>query len=552
VEDFRVLQLSDNSVILGCDWLKKHNPVAFDFHKKIFTMHKFGRYPVTFPTCTAQQQVIEISAEKMDKLLSKNCSGFIIQLNTLSASSDSNTEQLPEISQLLMQFSDVFAEPTELPPHRSCDHSIHLKDGAIPPALRPYRVPHRQKSEVEKQIQELLSKKLIRTSQSAYASPIILVNKKDSSQRLCVDFRKLNAQTVKNKFPIPIIEDLLDELHGAQVFSKLDLRSGYHQIRMRPEDIHKTAFRTFCGHFEYLVMPFGLSNAPATFQALMNDIFKNYLRNFVLVFFDDILVYSPDLQTHLSHLSTVLHLLRANNLYAKQSKCVFAVPQVEYLGHVISGQGVATDPKKIAAIAAWQSPASVTQLRSFLGLSGYYRRFISGYSLICRPLHDLLKKGLYTWQPEHENAFQTLKQALTTAPVLALPNFSEPFILETDASGSGLGAVLMQKGRAIAYYSTALGPRNAALSVYEKEALAILESLKRWRHYFLGGKLIIRSDHQSLKFITDQRVSEGIQHKLMLKLLEHDYSVEYKKGSANRAADALSRQYSAVNTISVV
>jgi hypothetical protein len=183
---------------------------------------------------------------------------------------------------------------------------------------------------------------------------------------------------------------------------------------------------------------------------------------------------------------------------------------VEYLGHAISGKGVATDPKKIAAIAAWQSPVSVTQLRSFLGLSGYYRRFISGYSLIYRPLHDLLKKGTYTWQPQHEHAFQTLKKVLTTATVLALPNFSEPFILETDVSGSGLGAVLMQKGRAIAYYSTALGPCNAALSVYEKEALAILESLKRWRHYFLGGKLIIRSDHQSLKFITDQRVSEGI------------------------------------------
>jgi hypothetical protein len=183
---------------------------------------------------------------------------------------------------------------------------------------------------------------------------------------------------------------------------------------------------------------------------------------------------------------------------------------VEYLGHAISGKGVATDHKKIAAIAAWQSPVSFTQLRSFLGLSGYYRRFISGYSLICRPLHDLLKKGTYTWQPQHEHAFQTLKKALTTATVLALPNFSEPFILETDISGSGLGAVLMQKGRAIAYYSTALGPCNAALSVYEKEALAILESLKHWRHYFLGGKLIIRSDHQSLKFITDQRVSEGI------------------------------------------
>jgi hypothetical protein len=198
IENFRVLHLPDNSVILGCDWLKKHSPVAFDFRKKTFTLHKFGRYPVTFPTCSGQKQVIEIHADKMEKLLTKNCSGFIIQLHTLSVCSEDNTKQHPEIASLLQHFTDVFAEPPGLPPHRSYDHSIHLKDGAVPPILRPYRVPHRQKSEVEKQIQELLSKKLVRASQSAYASPIILVNKKDSSQRLCVDFRKLNGQSIKN------------------------------------------------------------------------------------------------------------------------------------------------------------------------------------------------------------------------------------------------------------------------------------------------------------------------------------------------------------------
>lgn len=302
------------------------------------------------------------------------------------------------------------------------------------------------------------------------------------------------SRPIKNKYPTPVIEDLLDELHGAKNFTKLDLRSGYHQIRMSPADISKTAFRTYCGHYEYLVMPFGLSNAPGTFQALMNEIFSNYLRKFILVFFDDILIYSTDIQSHCKHLNIALQLLRDHKLYAKRSKCVFGMPQVEYLGHIIKGNGVSTDPAKFSAVSDWTVPASVKQLRSFLGLTGYYRRFIKNYGIICRPLYDLLKKVPFSWTTAHDSAFNTLKQALVTAPVLALPNFSKPFTLETDASGSGLGAVLMQDGRALAYFSVALGPRNAALSAYEKEALAILEAVKRWRHYFLGNQLIIKSD----------------------------------------------------------
>ena len=395
---------------------------------------------------------------------------------------------------------------------------------------------------MEEQIRQLLESSVIRHSKSPYASPAILVKKKCDTWRLCIDFRKLNSQTIKDKFPIPVIEDLLDELCGARYFTKLDLRSGYHQIRMKPEDIHKTAFRTYFGYFEYLVMPFGLTNAPATFQSLMNDIFASWMRKIMLVFFDDILIYSKSKEDHLRHIKIILDILRKQKLFAKQSKCVFAAEQVEYLGHVISAQGVATDPQKISAVKDWPIPLNITQQRASLGLVGYYRRFIRDFGLICRPLHDLLRKDSFIWTDIQTKAFHQLKHSLITAPVLALPNFNLPFVLETDASGFGLGTVLMQQGRPLAYYSRTLGIRAAEWSTSEKEALAILEALKRRCHYFLGSTLVIKTDQKSLKFMTEQKVSEGIQHKLLLKLLEFTYTIEYKKGKENKAADALSRK----------
>lgn len=226
------------------------------------------------------------------------------------------------------------------------------------------------------------------------------------------------------------------------------------------------------------------------------------------------------------------------------SKCLFAVPQVDYLGHVINEQGVSTDPEKVSVIADWPTPTPVTQLRSFLGLCGYYRRFVQHFGIIARPLHDMLKQGNFQWTSVQDLAFQKLKQAMISAPVLALPDFTLPFTLETDASGQGLGAVLMQQGKPLAYYSLVLCPKNCLLSTYEKEALAIIEALKKWRHYLVGHQLIIKTDHQSLKFMTDQKVTGKIQQKLMLKLLEFDFQIEYKKGKENIVADALSRKHS--------
>lgn len=314
-----------------------------------------------------------------------------------------------EIAEVLQDFQDIFQEPGTLPPKRSVDHAIALIDETQTVNQTPYRLPFHQKNAMEELIKHMLESQLIRPSNSPFSSPVILV-KKDGTWRLCVDYRKQNSNTVKNKYPIPILEDLLDELFGAKIFSKIDLRSGYHQIRMKESDIPKTAFTTHLEHFEYVVMPFGLTNAPATFQSLMNSVLSDFLRKFALVFFDDILIYSYDMADHIHHLRSVLQVLRLNKLFAKMSKCTFGQSEIEYLGHIISKDGVSTDPSKIAIIEKWPKPENITQLRGFLGLTGYYRRFIKGYGVLCRPLFDSLKKECFFMDRETGSSLQLTEE----------------------------------------------------------------------------------------------------------------------------------------------
>jgi hypothetical protein len=263
--------------------------------------------------------------------------------------------------------------------------------GSVPVNSKPYHYSPHHKSEIEQQVQELLQAGLITHSHNPFASPVLLVKKKDGFWRFCVDYRKLNAMTIKNRFPMPIIEEILDELHGAKFFTKLDMRSGYHQIRMLLEDEPKTAFKTHQGHYQFKVMPFGLTNAPATFQCVMNQVLHPFLRQFVLVFLDDILIYSNSLSDHVAHLEQVLLALRAHHLYLKASKCSFAKDSLEYLGHIISTHGVATDPSKIQAMLHWSVPINITELRAFLGFTDYYRRFVKKYGLMAKPPDSTLE-----------------------------------------------------------------------------------------------------------------------------------------------------------------
>ncbi|KAF0923711.1 hypothetical protein E2562_006683 [Oryza meyeriana var. granulata] len=318
---------------------------------------------------------------------------------------------------------------------------------------------------------------------------------------------------------------------------------------MRPEDVHKTAFRTHDGLYEFLVMPFGLCNAPATFQSLMNDVLRPYLRRFVLVFFDDILIYSQTWADHLRHLRVVLSELARHSLFVKRSKCSFGAPSVAYLGHVISAAGVAMDPSKVQAIHDWPVPRSARAVRGFLGLAGYYRKFVHNYGAIAAPLTALLKKEGFAWNDEAAAAFGALKGAVTSAPVLSLPDFTKPFVVECDASTYGFGAVLIQEGHPIAFFSRPVAPRHRSLAAYERELIGLVLAVRHWRPYLWGRRFVVKTDHYSLKYLLDQRLATIPQHHWVGKLLGFDFAVEYKSGVSNTVADALSRRDTEEDTL---
>ncbi|KAL0539868.1 hypothetical protein IC582_024089 [Cucumis melo] len=380
---------------------------------------------------------------------------------------------------------------------------------------------------------------------SPWGAPVLFVKKKDGSMRLCIDYRELNKVTVKNRYPLPRINDLFDQLQGATVFSKIDLRSGYHQLRIKDGDVPKTAFRSRYGHYEFIVMSFGLTNAPAVFMDLMNRVFREFLDTFVIVFIDDILIYSKTEAEHEEHLRIVLQTLRDNKLYEKFSKCEFWLKQVSFLGHVVSKAGVSVDPAKIEAVTGWTRPSTVSEVRSFLGLAGYYRRFVENFSRIATPLTQLTRKGApFVWSKACEDSFQNLKQKLVTASVLTVPDGSGSFMIYSDASKKGLGCVLMQQGKVVAYASRQLKSHEQNYPTHDLELAAVVFALKIWRHYLYGEKIQIFTDHKSFKYFFTQKELNMRQRRWLELVKDYDCEILYHPGKANVVADALSRKVS--------
>ncbi|WVZ89774.1 hypothetical protein U9M48_036138 [Paspalum notatum var. saurae] len=443
------------------------------------------------------------------------------------------------------KYPDVFPkELSGLPPDRDVEFRIDLVLSTAPISKRPYRMAHDELKELKTQLQEQLDKGFIQPSSSPWGCPALFVEKKDQGgKRLCMDYRPLNAVTIKNKYPRLHIDILFDQLRGATVFSKIDLRSGYHQIKVREENIPKTTFSMRYGLYEYLVMSFGLTNAPAFFMYLMNSVFMNELDKFMVVFIDDILVYSKNEKEHEEHLRIVLSRLREHKLYAKFSKCAFWLKEVAFLVHILSEKGVAVDPSKVEDVLNWKQPQTVTEIRSFLGLVGYYRRFIKDFSKIAKHMTALTQKNAkFAWSPKCEEAFGTLKKLLTSTPVLAQPDITKPFDVYCDASGSGLGCVLMQEGRVIAYASSQLRKHEVNYLTHDLELLAVVYALKKWRHYLLGNTCHIYTDHKNLKYIFTQPELNMRQRRWLELVKDYDLEVHYHPGKANVVADALSRK----------
>jgi transposase InsO family protein len=473
------------------------------------------------------------------------------------SNSNLNTKQQQQLESLVEEYSrDVFASLTDLPDHRpGFDHKISTGE-AQPIAKKAYKMSPLELRALREQLDELLELGYIQPSTSPWAAPVLFVKKKDGSLRLCVDYRGLNAVTTKNKYPLPLLDEFFDRFQGAKFFSKLDLQQGYHQLRIAEEDIPKTAFSTRYGHYEYRVMPFGLTNAPASFQALMNHIFGDELDQHVVVFLDDILVYSRTFSEHLEHVRLALERLRQNKLHAKLSKCEFGKTSVVFVGHVISDQGISADPTKTAALRNWPVPTNVQQLRSFLGFINFYRRITPRLAWIAAPLFKLLNNGdkqdktktrpLAQWGPAEQAAFDGLRHVLTTPPVVIPGDPNLPYIMETDSSNDATGGVLYQvmdgKKYPVAYESRTLKPAERNYPVHEKELLAIVHACRAWRSYILGATTnVVYTDHASLKYIftqphLSQRVTRWVEF-----LAPYNLSIQYKPGSTNTAADALSR-----------
>ena len=456
-------------------------------------------------------------------------------------------EAYQKAKNLIIDFQDVMAEHDgPLGRTNLVQHQINTA-GARPIRQIPRRLPLATRVDATEMIKEMQNQGIIEPSNSPWSSPVVLVKKKDGSLRFCVDYRRLNEVTLKDSYPLPRIDDTLDTLSGSQIFSTLDLKSGYWQVEIHPDDKEKTAFSTGEGLWQFTVMPFGLCNAPATFERLMEQILNGLNWRTCLVYLDDIIVTGKTFDEHLDNLREVFERIRNAGMKLSPKKCSLFKKEVKYLGHIVSSSGISTDPEKLETVTNWPIPNNLQELRSFLGLCTYYRRFVANFSDIARALHELTEKGKpFLWTTQCQQAFDSLKEAVTTAPILAYPVPGAPFILDTDASNSGIGAVLSQGTengeKVVAFYSRSLSKTERNYCVTRRELLAAVESIRQFQKYLYGQPFLLRTDHASLRWLLNFKNPEGQMARWIEKLQNYEFQIEHRKGQLHSNADALSRR----------
>ena len=568
-------------LILGVGWLSQHD-VAAGWRSRTIEVRELGGSKVSHliqplevlepePRRSSPEQLATISSKQMRKDLRRGqveeLYAVIVQPQSDSgekladarvpstatsgqACAATVTAEDPNVANLLQEYADVFPDklPNTLPPARGVEHAIELKPGSRPPPVRPLRQQSAKDSAViDEFIQKGLASGQLQPSHSPYGSMLVIVKKKDGTPRVCVDYRALNEQTVKNKYPLPLMDELFDRVQGARYFSSIDLRDGFFQILMRKEDREKTAFRTRFGSYEYTVLPMGLCNSPSTFMQMMNDSLFD-LRAFVLCFLDDILIFSRTREEHLQHIRRVLQRLREKKLYGKLSKCEFMRSEVGFLGHRIGADGLCVAPDKVDAVKSWPTPRNPHDVRSFLGLAGFYRRFVQNFSKLALPLTELTHdKAPWVWAEPQQTSFESLKAALCSAPVLILPDPSKPFVLNCDSCAYAIGATLQQDHgnglQPVAYRSKKLSPAERNYDVREREFMAIMDACSHWRHYLhCDEPFVLKSDHSSLVHYMTMPNLTGRLARWVLKMQDFNCKLEYIPGPQNVVADALSRR----------
>ena len=548
---FHLFNSPSHPIILGFPWLSRHNP-----HINWTTGEVTSWDRSCSVTCIRAVSISKVS--QASDGLSPSCPELPVSRSAVSAprtaSVDSDFPDLSGVPPCYLDLKEVFnkTRATSLPPHRPYDCAIDLLPGSSPPRGRLYSLSSPEVKTMTDYIDSSLAAGLIRPSSSPAGAGFFFVDKKDKTLRPCIDYRGLNDITVKNRYPLPLISSAFELLKNANIFTKLDLRNAYHLVRIREGDEWKTAFNTPSGHYEYLVMPFGLSNAPAVFQTLVNDVLRDMLNQFVFVYLDDILIFSPDEETHVEHVRRVLKRLLSNHLFAKAEKCEFHVSSVTFLGFIVSEDNIQMDPTKVSAVTGWPTPSTRKQLQQFLGFANFYRRFIRNFSSVAAPLHALTSsKARFLWSLPADQAFKRLKEIFTSAPVLTLPDPHQQFVVEVDASDLGIGGILSQRSQAdnklhpCAFLSQKLSPAERNYDVGNRELLAVKVALEEWRHWLEGAEhpFLVWTDHKNLEYIRSAKRLNSRQARWALFFNRFNFTLSYRPGSKNVKPDALSRLF---------